>query len=319
MLNSDIGHALKKLREDQKISQKSLSSKTNISVSKLSKIENDHQLPSLDEISLILTNINVTLVDFFTEVEKINNKSLQLENAFQKILLHHSEFKQSNLSLIDSELSFFKQIYSEFGNNNIFNALHKIEWYLQLHALFPNYFPKINLDLINNNAEHILNKKIWLQQDYKFFAVSLKFLYPNTLLSLSRYYHKMAFESLTEQERRSFQISIENLTDIFLVNHQKYLQININVKKELEELFNTWNKYINTFQVPSNQLIKLHNYSIYEFIFKLKPIEQISQEIKERSEMLNKLGLHQMAKAFHDEFINYKNGNNVQTSYVISH
>lgn len=259
------------------------------------------------------------MIDFFTEVEKINNKSIQLENAFQKILLHHSEYKQSYLGLIESELSFFKQLYSEFDNDSIFNALHKIEWYLQLHALFPSYFPKINLDLINFNAEHILNKKIWLQQDYKFFAVCLKFLYPNTLLSLANYYHKMSFKALTEQERRAFQISIENLTDNFLVNHQKYTKININVKKELEDLFNTWERYIQSYQVPSNQLIKLHNYSIYEFIFKLKPIEQISTEVKERSEMLNKLGLTNMSEAFLDEFINYKNGNIVETSYVISH
>lgn len=44
MQNSDIGNALKKLREDQKVSQKALSAKTKIAVSKLSKIENNHQL-----------------------------------------------------------------------------------------------------------------------------------------------------------------------------------------------------------------------------------------------------------------------------------
>lgn len=319
MQNSDIGNALKKLREDQKVSQKALSAKTKIAVSKLSKIENNHQLPTLEETTLILTNINVTLIDFFTEVEKINNKSVQLESAFQKIILHHSKHKQSHLSLIEPELSFFKQVYSEFDNNNLFNSLHKIEWYLQLHALFPSYFPNINLELINYNAEHILNKKIWLQQDFKFFAVSLKFLYPNTILSLANYYHKMPFKVLTEQERRAFQISIENLTDIFLVNHKKLMNLNINVKKELKQLFQTWERYIQSYQVANNQLIKLHNYSIYEFIFELKPVNQITEEVKERSAMLNKLGLSQIAEAFHDEYINYKNGNIVETSYVISH
>lgn len=319
MLNNDIGGGLKKLRENQHITQKELSKLTNISTSKLSRLDNNNQLPTLEELILILNALNITLVDFFSELEKINKKTIQLEENYQAVLLHYTKHKFYNLSLIKKELRFFKKLYADLGDHNMFNTFHKIEWYLQLTALFPNYFPEINKTLLNNNAEVILKKNTWLQQDYNFFAVGLKYLNPNNIIALSHYYHKMEFKGFTPLERRAFQISIENLTDFLLVNNKQYLDLNIPVKKELEDLFNTWDRYISIYKSPGNQLIRQHNYSIYEFVFNLKDKDKIKEEVELRSKLLKKLELDNFAEPFMDEYLNYENQTNIDTSFINSH
>lgn len=89
----NIGNKLKELRKQNKLTLKELSQKTNISISFISDIENKRRNPSIDNLKILASALDVPVNYFFdaedykeeTKIDEYMDKNKMFFSKFEKL------------------------------------------------------------------------------------------------------------------------------------------------------------------------------------------------------------------------------------------
>ncbi|MDO8059170.1 helix-turn-helix domain-containing protein ['Crotalaria aegyptiaca' phytoplasma] len=148
-----IGEKIRNLRLQQKLTQRELAQKINMTTGYISQIENNLILPSLNTLFLMLKIFKVSIVDFFQNEESmmaINKKTdfniqynPHLKNKIYHIFKNLDKFKIEPLIIElkpqgQTEIQ-FKSIYHEFFfvlEGEIFLILDKLHYLLKQEDTF---------------------------------------------------------------------------------------------------------------------------------------------------------------------------------------
>ncbi|MDO8057108.1 helix-turn-helix domain-containing protein [Candidatus Phytoplasma gossypii] len=148
-----IGDKIRTLRLQQKLTQRELAQKINMTTGYISQIENNLILPSLNTLFLILKIFKVSIVDFFQNEESmmaINKKTdfniqynPHLKNKIYHIFKNLDKFKIEPLIIElkpqgQTEIQ-FKSVYHEFFfvlEGEIFLILDKLHYLLKQEDTF---------------------------------------------------------------------------------------------------------------------------------------------------------------------------------------
>ncbi|MDO8060188.1 helix-turn-helix domain-containing protein [Candidatus Phytoplasma citri] len=148
-----IGDKIRNLRLQQKLTQRELAQKINMTTGYISQIENNLILPSLNTLFLMLKIFKVSIVDFFQHEEAmmaINKKTdfnikynPHLKNKIYHIFKNLDKFKIEPLIIElkpqgQTELQ-FKSVYHEFFfilEGEIFLILDKLHYLLKQEDTF---------------------------------------------------------------------------------------------------------------------------------------------------------------------------------------
>lgn len=299
-----IGKTLKKIRLDSQLTQDYIVKLANISRSSLSRIENDYQPISTDELMNMLDIYNVSSVAFFEKISD-DSETGKLNQQFNNIMFHYQNYKNAKLELIKNDLLVFKNIFDKLNENQLFDSKYDIQWYLQLPQLYPQYFNPISRNLLKNTSLRILKKEHWLTTDYLFFACSIPFLEKeinNLLISKLEYFDLI---NLNNKSRRNVELIFENLSDYFLVHYKEY-STHTSIT-QLNRVFFIWKDYISYYNSMLSKIIYQHNFAMHEILFNLRSVDTIYSECISRYEALRVLDFDILANALQNEADDYKN------------